>query len=206
MSGARVRSSTPRNPSWCSHTSVAGASSEKPGASSVLPIQPKMRLIGPKSQTATASWCQPWSNTSIPRPSRGLLELPVPALRQHVPSPATGVDDLHREADRVADLARPHDVAQLQERRVERVVLEHAQEATGRPGRREDPLALLDAAGDRLLQLHVEPGFERLRGDVGVERRRHEHVDDVRVDAQQLVRIGGEQRVRAEVGLPAREP
>ena len=30
----------------------------------------KMRVIGPNNQCAIASWCQPWSKVSIPRPSR----------------------------------------------------------------------------------------------------------------------------------------
>ena len=69
MSGANVISSTPRTPFVCSHTIVAGASMTIPGTISVSPIQAKIRRTSPSSHIATASWCQPWSNTSRPIPS-----------------------------------------------------------------------------------------------------------------------------------------
>ena len=69
MSGAKLMSRTARTPLWCSHTSVDGASITMPGTISVAPIHPRTRRTGPNSEWATASWCQPWSNTNMPRPS-----------------------------------------------------------------------------------------------------------------------------------------
>ncbi len=63
-------SHTPRMPFSCSHTSVEGASISIPGTTSVPPTQARTSLIGPKSQSAVASLCQPSSNTRMPRPFR----------------------------------------------------------------------------------------------------------------------------------------
>ena len=68
MSVARVMSHTPRMPFSCSHTMVVGASISTLGTTSVLPIQARTSLIGPNSQRAVASLCQPSSKTSMPRP------------------------------------------------------------------------------------------------------------------------------------------
>ena len=68
MSGARVMSHTPRMPFSCSQTIVVGASTAMPGTTSVLPTQARTSLIGPKSQRAVASLCQPSSKTRMPRP------------------------------------------------------------------------------------------------------------------------------------------
>ena len=70
MSVASVMSHTPRIPFSCSHTMVVGASISMPGTTSVAPIQARTSRIGPKSQRAVASLCQPSSNTRMPRPRR----------------------------------------------------------------------------------------------------------------------------------------
>ena len=49
---------------------VVDGNVEMPGTISVAPTQPKMRRTGPNRAWAIASWCHPWSNTIIPRPSR----------------------------------------------------------------------------------------------------------------------------------------
>ncbi len=69
MSIANEMSSSARTPFSCSQINVDGASITMPGTISVSPSQAKIRRIGPKSHDATASWCQPWSKTIIPRPS-----------------------------------------------------------------------------------------------------------------------------------------
>ena len=69
MSGAKVMSHTPRMPLSCSQTMVVGASTSTPGNTSVPPTQARTSLMGPKSQRAVASLCQPSSKTRMPRPS-----------------------------------------------------------------------------------------------------------------------------------------
>ncbi len=102
-----------------------------PGTISVRPIQPNTRRIGPKSQCATASWCQPWSNTSIPRPSAPARTATRSSRgTSHPPRPVATI--FMCIAGGVADLARLHDLAQLHQWRVEDVVLEHAQHRAGR--------------------------------------------------------------------------
>ena len=68
MSIAIVTSHTPRMPFSCSHTIVDGASRSMPGPTARLPIHARTSRIGPNSQIAVVSLCQPSSNTMIPRP------------------------------------------------------------------------------------------------------------------------------------------
>ena len=60
-------SHTPRTPFSCSHEIIVGASIATPGTISVAPIHARTSRIGPKSQSAVESLCQPSSNTRIPR-------------------------------------------------------------------------------------------------------------------------------------------
>ena len=125
-------SSTARTPLSCSHTSVDGASISMPGTISVRPSQAKTRRIGPNSQVATASWCQPWSNTSIPRPSRACSNCHSRLLAWEIPAAAAGGDDLHVHR-RPGRRSRPSSIRsrQLHQRREEQVVLEHPERGAG---------------------------------------------------------------------------
>jgi hypothetical protein len=103
---------------------------------------------------------------------------------------------VHRH--RVADLAAGDEVAHLHQRREEQVVLEHAQRCPRRVARRKHALRTLEITREGLLHLDVVTGGEDLLDDLGMQRCRHQHVDDVRVDREQLV----ERRRRPRLGTP----
>ena len=168
MSIARVMSHTPRIPLSCSHTIVVGASMAMPGTTSVPPTQARTSLIGPKSQSAVASLCQPSSNTRIPA-ALHLLELPLVAARRARPSRRGRCHHLHVVAAHLAERARLDRFLELPQRLVEEVVLHHAQHPVVRVGGVEHPLRVGEVVAHRLLQVDVPAVAEELDDAVGVQ-------------------------------------
>lgn len=98
------------------------------------------------------------------------------------------------------------DLRQPPQRRVAEIVLEDAQRGSGEFGRRQHPLGAFHVAGQWLLDLDVAPGVEHRGGDLGMAWRRHQHVDHVGSDGEELSEVRGHERTGEGPGPSTEAP
>ena len=129
-------------------------------------------------------------------PVARLFELPLPRRPGDFPAAVAGRDHFEVQPGGFADLARLDDFLQAAERLVVDEVLHHAQVHAGGVGGRDHLVRFFERVRERLLQIHVEAGAQRLAGDLAVQRRRHQDVDRVEIGGEHRVEIGELLRVR----------
>jgi hypothetical protein len=110
--------------------------------------------------------------------------------------------ELHAEVQGPADRSRLEERLGADQRRIEDEVLEALEMAARLLRGGEHAIGLRHRHRHRLLHAHVRARPHRRRRHLGVERVGRQDVDEVRLEAQELVEASHELRLREERGPP----